>query len=583
MTDERWDELLDLTAALLEGELTEEGAERLATWLSIDDEAQDVYANALAVHAALTLEFQDKPCERIAGIRDALGSRTNSVLPSAVSGPPAESCSLLPQPNRVAKHGSKRAIQFCRQLTSLSGNVILASCALMLAVVAVYGSERLIVEVLSARRASTADQTGGMIVSQFGEQQNLLMQRPNEDNGTRRIGSSKHDGVALASVYLFPLPPMRELEQLESAKIEWTYKRKDGDPKFSVDLYGLGFVKPDSPRHFDFWEGAADDSTSAADLAPGSAAKKATLLKRGVMTPQTPLGRISIENRKLVRFLQSLYDEGAQEGDLAVFRLNANSRTSQIERESGYAVVHPPSISDVSSQDELPVLSVTAKSQMYTGDPQLAKAVMATHSISEHWSGGVIRSFNNLVQSGCNSDGTRRIGSSVADGVGLVNVFTFSLPAVERLDEVVSAQLQWTLASKDNSPDFSVDLYGLGYVRAEAYHGPCFWEGNRDLASPTDYGLQGPFNEPVVLIARRVMRPNTPCGRVVIDNQLLVAFLRSLYQAGAQEGDLVVFRLNADVQTLNIARGTGFSVVHAPEIPRHTTEADLPVLLMTLN
>src|SRR5690606_17343068 len=151
-------------------------------------------------------------------------------------------------------------------------------------------------------------------------------------------------------------------------------------------------------------------------------------------------------------------------------------------------------------------------------DPVVAEAVMAAHSISEHRSGGLVRSLKNIVEPGGNFDGTRRVGSSIRNDIGLVNVLVFALPPVEKLEGLVSARLQWTLLSKDHAPNFAVDLYGLGYVRGDSYHGPCFWEGFQDQAIPAEYGLLGGTERQVHLLARSVMRPSTPCGQVVVEN-----------------------------------------------------------------
>jgi hypothetical protein len=79
------------------------------------------------------------------------------------------------------------------------------------------------------------------------------------------------------------------------------------------------------------------------------------------------------------------------------------------------------------------------------------------------------------------------------------------------------------------------------------------------------------------------MNPTTPCRRVMVENSALIEFLRSVYADGAREGDLVIFRLNADRSTQGLPRSTGYNVAHAPEIPGRTTPADLPLLLMTFN
>ena len=256
-------------------------------------------------------------------------------------------------------------------------------------------------------------------------------------------------------------------------------QRKGHDPQFSVDLYGLGFMPPDTKGKVDFWEGSNDTSMRISYGMSGPAERRVDLLKRSAMTPPTTNGRIKVESRNLVRFLQSLYDDRAKKGDFAVFRLNADRPTSNISRETGYEVVHPPAVAKLTEPEELPALLLTVKSRSLLDKPVVAKAVMAAHSISAHWSGGLARSSRAIVETGGNGDGVRRIGSSIVGGVGLANVVIFSLPSVERITSLVSARLEWTCLAKDGDPHFSVDLYGLGFVRGQSYHGPCFWEGVR--------------------------------------------------------------------------------------------------------
>jgi hypothetical protein len=77
------------------------------------------------------------------------------------------------------------------------------------------------------------------------------------------------------------------------------------------------------------------------------------------------------------------------------------------------------------------------------------------------------------------------------------------------------------------------------------------------------------------------MRPGISPGRVVIENNQLREFLRSLYADGAQAGDLVVFRLNADASTRKLPRSMGYDVVHAPVPSQGTTHSDLPTLRLS--
>jgi len=577
MIDKRWDNFMDLIDAYLEGELSQQEAERLAVWLSIDDEAQAIYLRALKLHADLTLTFSEAN-NLFSGGTEAVNCQsvvsdevcTSKTITSATT----RAHTLV---RRRQSHNSRRAWQRAARYAYKS---FVVYGVIMLAAVAAWGSERLISEFRLVTRTK-ADHSGGMLFAAPDEGKQRLYSGANVERGTRRVGSGRDQGVALASVFLFPLPALAELEHIDSTRIEWTYKARDGDPVFSVDLYGLGFVRQlGSLEQLNFWEGPLDTSYRSEYRMDGDSDRRVALIKRGAMTPQTPCGRVVIENRNLTRFLRSLYEDGAQEGDFVVFRLNADEPTSQIARETGYTVVHPPAQPALTHPDEQPGLVITLASRHRSREPVRAQAAMVAHSISAsaHWSGGLVRSFNSRVQSGGNVDGTRRVGSSSFDGVGLANVFVFSLPSLEEIDKVVAARLQWTLVSKDNAPEFSVDLYGLGFTRDSSYHGPCFWEGPQDNSGPVDYVLHG---DTVHLIARRAMYPGTACGPVVVENRELLEFLRSLYDAGAREGDLVVFRLNADITTTSISRSTGYAVVHAIDGANQTSPADLPVMLVT--
>jgi hypothetical protein len=570
--------LYDLINRLLEGRLSDADADRLGVWLSVDEEAQAIYLQAMRLHAELTLAYGDEDSvDSPPPIPDVFSlDRLSGDAREPVAAPVTKAEQANPSSRRVRSAGSKqrgRFRAFCRRF-------VFASLAMLLTVVAVFGSETIVNGVLALRRAAIADKRGGMLAA--GAERSLYA-GPNRQLGTRRIGSGRSDGVALASIFLFPLPALNDLEQIEAAQIEWTCKAKDNNPTFSVDLYGLGYVSPPETKRLGFWEGREDRSLRGKYGMAGPSDRTVELIKRGAMVSRTTCGRIKIESRNLVSFLQSLYADGAKQGDFAVFRLNADRPTSRISRETGYAVVHPPVQAGITQPEDLPALLLSVKSRTLADEPVVAEAAMAAQSIAAHWSSGLVRSSNNVVQIGSNGDGVRRIGSSYADGESLVNVLVFSLPSEEKLGSLHSARLEWTCISKDNDPKFAVDLYGLGYVRGQSYGGPCFWEGPPDESSPADYGLDGAPERRVTLVARGVMNPAIPCRRMTVENSALVDFLRSVYADGAREGDLVIFRLNADRPTQGLRRSTGYNIAHAPEIPGRTTPADLPVLLMTFN
>jgi hypothetical protein len=453
-----------------------------------------------------------------------------------------------------------------------------ASLILLLSVTAVVAGERIITfvrHVLMPPRTAIADEGGGVLRSgteeRLGAGANVI--------GTRRVGSSGVPCVALANVFMFPLPRLDGLERIHQARLEWTYKYKDSEPEFSVDLYGLGYLKAGRLVGEAFWEGAHDASLRSAYGMEGESGRRVVRIAAGVMTPETQTGRIALKNAELTRFLQSLYDDGAQQGDLAVFRLNADAPTQHIRRSTGYAVVHPPARQRNTLPSELPLLSITAE----RGVPADAYAVAGSsvQSITAHWASGAASSRYASILPGCDHHGVRRVGSSFWTDSAVANVLVFTLPNILETEQVAFASLEWTLHSLQGAPQFSVDLYGLGYVAGDNYMGPCFWEGERDGSLSAEYGLAGPTDGRVAMIARGVMDTDTKPGRIVVASEELSKFLRFLYANGARGGDLVVFRLNADTSTQIGPRSTGYSVVHPPSIAGYTTQADLPVLRVT--
>jgi hypothetical protein len=453
--------------------------------------------------------------------------------------------------------------------------------AIVALLTAVVSAGRLIVNYLSAQRAVVASQSGGSL--RFGEQGNASDVAPgsNPTRGTRRIGSSVLPGVALANVLVFTMPKLDDKAKIESARLEWTYKSKDGKPQFNADLYGLGYVHADAVLGKGFWEGQEDTSLRADYGMEGQRDRRVSLIERGTMTPKSQLGRVAVENRSLAAFLQSLYDDGAREGDLVVFRLNADRESARNGTPSGYAVVHPPARAGISKPADLPVLRVTSKRPMPSETYSVADAVVSTQAIAAHWGGGSSTSRGDKIVSGWSDWGTRRVGSSANPRVALTNVLVFPLPALEEFERVQFVQLEWTCLRTTNDPTFSIDLYGLGFTHSDWYQGPCYWEGELDTSPRSKYGLEGAAERTVTLIEKGAMHPGISPGRVVIENKQLLNFLRSLYADGAQAGDLVVFRLNADTSTRKSPRSTGYDVVHAPVPSQGTTHSDLPMLRMS--
>ena len=90
-----------------------------------------------------------------------------------------------------------------------------------------------------------------------------------------------------------------------------------------------------------FFEGADVPRTRAA-LAAGSTGTVSKLADRIISAGDAP-GRLTINGAVMRTFMDSLYADGAQGGDFAVFRLNADADSNAVDPiNTGYDVVHGP-------------------------------------------------------------------------------------------------------------------------------------------------------------------------------------------------------------------------------------------------
>lgn len=568
MTEHDRDEFARWLNDLQDGDLSPTDAHRLELRLRDDWEAREMYAASMELHANLEWRLR---CGSVPSELDQT-AWSRAMTESGPSVDEAAATVIAPTASGASPLRLARPIQLSRFAMAVLIVVLLTAAV---------SAGRLIVNYLTAQREVVASQSGGSL--RFGEQGNGSDVAPgsNPSRGTRRIGNSVLPGVALANVLVFTMPKLDNHDKIESARLEWTYKSKDGKPQFNVDLYGLGYVRADAVLGKGFWEGNEDTSLRAEYGMEGPRDRRVSLIEHSVVTPKSRLGRVAVENRSLAQFMQSLYDDGAREGDLVVFRLNADRESARNGTPSGYAVVHPPARAGISKPAELPLLRVTSKRPMPADAYSVADAVVSTQAIAAHWSGGSSTSRGDKIVAGWSDWGTRRVGSSSNPSVALTNVLVFPLPALEEVERVQFVQLEWTCLRTTNDPQFSIDLYGLGFTHSDWYQGPCYWEGNLDTSLRSKYGLEGAPERQVTLIDKSVMRPGTSPGRIVIENKQLRDFLRSLYADGAQAGDLVVFRLNADTSTRKLPRSSGYDVVHAPVPSQGTTHMDLPTLRLS--
>ena len=573
MTHSEHLEFCRLVLALCDNELTADGCDRLSLLLEGTPAAMDDYLRLVSINADL-LEMAS------AGELEEASITANAACTMAATQENQNRSTAM----EVKRGAAVRRFPVKVWLTGVCLRHPFAAVAIvMLTILVAEAAERLFVWLPGLYHSVSANNQSGMLRAFDGGDQEYWMRGSNPYSGTRRIGSSGYEGGALANVIAIPLPALSEGEFIRASNLSWTYKRREGAPEFSVDLYGLGYVSAGSTPTHVFWEGPVDTARRTVYGMNGPSQRRVSLIARAAMKPETPTGRISVQNVELVRFLQSLYEDGAKEGDLAVFRLNADVSTTHIARATGYRIVHPPVVPHITEPVELPILRVRAdrpvpSRELKESESAFADSVLSAQSIAEHWSGGAMRSGDPVVRPGCNYDGIRIVGSSVRENVGVANVLMFTLPPLEDVVHVNQACLELTVDRIEGSPKFSVDLYGLGFLHNGTYRGPCFWEGAPDKSPRQSYGLLGAPDRRIELIERGVMTPDTKPGRIVIRGEKLAAFLQSLYDDGAQGGDVVVFRLNADKSTRKIKRLTGYCVIHAPALANKTTAEELPNL-----
>jgi len=207
----------------------------------------------------------------------------------------------------------------CVKLVAFAGMIVVFACSSPTAVQAT------IVTI-------TADPAGGLIRSNG----------VTETGGvTRLIGSSSTSNQGLSNIYFFELPALGTNEKVNDAALKFNFDSTQGSFSFNSDLYGLGFVN--SPPSMDgswFFEGPAMDTRTRASLGTGNSGM-VSLIEDDVLTTGTPTGsRTVAETSALVDFLASLYEDGAQGGDFAVFHFVADEVVSGPTGAAGYRITH---------------------------------------------------------------------------------------------------------------------------------------------------------------------------------------------------------------------------------------------------
>ena len=189
---------------------------------------------------------------------------------------------------------------------------------------------------------------------------------------------------------------------------------------------------------------------------------------------------------------------------------------------------------------------------------------------------GLLRS-DGRREPGGNDSGLRRIGSSNDETTGLAVVYMFRLPALDDAQQISQVRLNFTCTSLDGEPAFDVDLYGLGRCAQPDLQPGWFYEGPHDRSRRADYNL-GADDRPVVRIAPGILSPESQPGEIVVENDELLQFIRSLYKENPREEKLAVFRLNATQPTTNMPKVEGYNVVLARSSMGNLSSEDFPVL-----
>ena len=122
-----------------------------------------------------------------------------------------------------------------------------------------------------------------------------------------------HNGQACGYVIPFRLPDLTDGEHVVFANLQVDVARMQGEPKFSADLYGLG------------WRSESALETDGLSVQSDKPAAKATLLQDNLLTRSDKdagvVGTSGSANAKLVDYLNAQYAAGAAANDYVLFQL----------------------------------------------------------------------------------------------------------------------------------------------------------------------------------------------------------------------------------------------------------------------
>lgn len=124
-----------------------------------------------------------------------------------------------------------------------------------------------------------------------------------------------------------------------------------------------------------------------------------------------------------------------------------------------------------------------------------------------------------------------RPGTGGNDTRGQVGIFLFQLPPNLNSSDIAGAQLNLSLLGRDGTPEFDLDMYGLG-VRSTT------------IISSGDYYAGPAGNGRGLLLKSRIVSPNSVPGLIQLD---IGEHLRSILNSAGQADSVLAFRLNPNV------------------------------------
>lgn len=170
---------------------------------------------------------------------------------------------------------------------------------------------------------------------------------------------------------------------------------------------------------------------------------------------------------------------------------------------------------------------------------------------------------------------------------GFAGIAYFELPEVLTADNLAEAHLQFTHSALGNNVLGNLDIWGLGYVAgAPSTTVPGSWYFDQDNDTRTGNDLGTNIGTAAVtkiadnkLPASSTLTTPLTHDTTVAEDQTLITFVRSVYDAGAVAGDHVVVRFNVDDYVQHSGNQNRYNIGSATSGP--TPPSEVPVLTLT--